>query len=233
MGFWRWFVLTARGWSTLSIFIRLSVSLLIGLVIGIDRGLKQRGAGIKTHALVCLGSAMVMLVSEYITMTFPGVNADMARMGAQVISGVGFLGVGTIIVTGRHQVRGLTTAAGLWTCACIGLAAGIGFVDGALYALILVIFIFKVFNRIDLYVREHANEFNFYIELSQGTGVAMFMDEMQKRNVKIVSMELDKSRFKGNGPSAIITLEIHDRHRKTTILSEIQSMDFIRFAEEI
>jgi putative Mg2+ transporter-C (MgtC) family protein len=229
---WFWLISAARGWGVLAIVIRLSVALIVGLVIGIDRGLKHRGAGIKTHSLVCLGSALVMLTSEYIAMQFPEVRADMNRMGAQVISGVGFLGVGTIIVTGRHQVRGLTTAAGFWTCACLGLAAGIGFIDGAVYALLFVVFIFKVFNRLDIFVREHAVVYDFYIEFATGSSVARFIDAMRNRGVKISNIELTKSRIKGEGPSAIITLEIRDRHVRETILGEIQSLEFVRFAEE-
>lgn len=78
-----------------------------------------------------------MIVNEFILRTFPSSNTDLARMGAQVISGIGFLGVGTIIVTGRNEVKGLTTAAGLWVCAGIGLAAGIGFIKGTILALLL------------------------------------------------------------------------------------------------
>ena len=118
-------------WNSVAICGRLALAILTGTVIGIDRGLKRRGAGIKTHALVCLGSALVMLTSEYMSMNFEQ-KADLARLGAQVISGVGFLGVGTILVTEKQRVRGLTTAAGLWACACVGLAIGIGFVEGAL-----------------------------------------------------------------------------------------------------
>ena len=108
MAVWNWIVDTAAGWSTLGVTLRLLLALIVGLVVGIDRELKRRGAGIKTHVLVCLGAAAVMITSEYLFVKFGG-DLDLSRMGAQVISGVGFLGVGTIIVTGRNQVRGLTT----------------------------------------------------------------------------------------------------------------------------
>ena len=89
--------------------LRLIFSMLVGLILGIDRAMKRRGAGVKTHVLVCLGSALVMLTSEYLMRTFPDAKADLTRMGAQVISGVGFLGVGTIMITGRNQVRQLAS----------------------------------------------------------------------------------------------------------------------------
>ena len=88
-----------------------------------------------------------MMTSEYMTHAFDA-KLDMARLGAQVISGIGFLGVGTILVTGKNQIRGLTTAAGLWTCACVGLAIGIGFAEGAIYTLVLMMITLKVLTRL-------------------------------------------------------------------------------------
>ncbi len=110
---WNWLLDAASSWNLLAITIRLLFALFVGLIIGIDRERKRRVAGIKTHILVCLGSALVMITSQYMMLTFGEVAADVSRMGAQVISGVGFLGVGTIIVTGRNQVKGLTTAASI------------------------------------------------------------------------------------------------------------------------
>ena len=140
ISFWRGLMDAASDWNSLAIFLRLVLAMIVGMAVGIDRGLKRRGAGVKTHVLVCLGSALVMMTSEYMTHTFDS-KLDIARLGAQVISGIGFLGVGTILVTGKNQIRGLTTAAGLWTCACVGLAIGIGFAEGAIYTLILMLYL--------------------------------------------------------------------------------------------
>ena len=194
MAVWKWIVETAATWTAVGIWIRLLFSLAVGMFIGIDRGLKRRGAGIKTHVLVCLGSAIVMLTSEYMFRTFPSAKADMARMGAQVISGIGFLGVGTIMVTGRNQVRGLTTAACLWVCACEGLAAGIGFVDGAFYGLILIAVTLKLLTRVDTMIHEHAKVFDFYLEFTSSRCVGAFMDTMRSKDVKIVSFDIAKGR---------------------------------------
>ena len=135
---WKWLVNTTASWSDLSILFRLLLALIAGLTIGIDREMKRRVAGIKTHVLVCLGAALVMITSQYMMVEF-GDMADISRMGAQVISGVGFLGVGTIIVTGRQQVKGMTTAAGLWASACMGLCIGAGFYLPALICCIFII----------------------------------------------------------------------------------------------
>ena len=158
---------------------------------------------------------------------------DVARLGAQVINGVGFLGVGTIMVTGRNQVRGLTTAAGLWACACIGLAIGIGFLDGAVLALLLVFFTFKVLNRIDGWMHKYAKVFDLYLEFPTNKCVSLFVDELHRQEIKIVSFELGKSKIKGEGPNAILCIEVKDRSRRPRIVDDIRNMDCVKFVEEL
>lgn len=223
----------ASGWSTEAILIRLLFSLVVGVLIGIDRGLKRRGAGIKTHALVCVGSALVMLTSEYISIQFPDIKADMARMGAQVISGVGFLGVGTIMVTGKNQVRGLTTAAGLWACACVGLAAGIGFLEGATYALILIVITLKLLTKIDVLIHNHATIFDFYLEFNSNRSIASFVDSLRQMDLRIVTFDISKGKIKGEGPSAVLTVEIHNKKLREDLLNQIRTMECVRFVEEL
>ncbi len=123
------FTTMLSGWTWGSIVIRIVVSLVIGMIIGIDRGAKRRGGGARTTITVCLGATMVMLMEQYLEEIYPE-RLDISRIAAQVISGVGFLGAGSILVSG-HQIKGLTSAASIWTCACVGLAVGIGFIDGA------------------------------------------------------------------------------------------------------
>lgn len=224
---------TAASWTAVGIWIRLLFSLVVGLVIGIDRAMKQRAAGVKTHVLVCMGSALVMLTSEYMVRMFPDAKADLTRMGAQVISGVGFLGVGTIMITGRNQVRGLTTAACLWVCACVGLAAGAGFVEGAAYALILIVVTLKILSKVDMMVHERANVFSFYLEFNANKSIAAFMDEIRAMNVRVSVFDITKNKIKGEGPSAVMTLEVKDKSLKKTLLHDIQMMEHVRYAEEL
>ena len=224
---------TSSNWSSSGILIRLLFSLLAGTVIGIDRAMKRRNAGVKTHALVCMGAALVMLTSEYLLRTFPESKIDITRMGAQVISGVGFLGVGTIMITGRNQVRGLTTAACLWLCACVGLAAGAGFLEGAIYALIFVIITLKFLAKVDVAVHEKANVFSYYLEFKANKSVVEFIDEMRAMNVRISTFDVTKSKLKGEGPSAVMTLYVKDKRLKKTLLHDIQMMDHVRFVEEL
>lgn len=222
----------AAGWNSSAVVIRLVFSVLVGMIVGIDRGFKRRGAGVKTHTLVCLGSTLVMLTGQYIYMNFEG-NMDISRMAAQVISGVGFLGVGTIIVTGRNQVRGLTTAAGLWSCACLGLAIGIGFVEGALVTVLLVIITLNLLSRVDGWLHRYARVFELYLEFSTNKCISSFVNEMHKQDIRIISFEIGKSRIKGEGPTALAVLEVRHRGKRPELMNYIRQMDSVKFVEEL
>ncbi len=223
---------TAEGWSTMGMVLRMVAALVIGTIIGIDRAMKRRGAGIKTHVMVCLGSALVMMTGEYMYIRYPD-SVDISRMGAQVVSGVGFLGVGTIIVTGRNQVRGLTTAAGLWACACLGLAVGIGFVEGAFITLILVVITLEILTKVDVLLHKYAKVFDLYVEFSTNKSVSTFIHDLRAKDIRISSFELGKSKIKGEGPNAIVCIEVHERNQRATVLEEIRSMDCVTFLEEL
>jgi len=121
------------------IILRLLLSVIMGGIIGAERQLHRKAAGLRTHVLVCIGSTLMMLVAIFIYYTFKEeTNIDPGRIVGNVISGIGFLGAGTIIVT-RGSIRGLTTAATLWVTAAVGLAIGCGFYFAALIATMLII----------------------------------------------------------------------------------------------
>jgi putative Mg2+ transporter-C (MgtC) family protein len=136
----------------LELTVRLILSILLGGIIGFERETINRPAGLRTHILVCLGSTIIMLVSLYIFHQFQGkANVDPGRIPAQVISGIGFLGAGTIIIEGA-TVKGLTTAASLWTVSAIGLAVGVGFYYGAVVATFLILLTLIAFNKLEWFV---------------------------------------------------------------------------------
>lgn len=231
LDFLEWIIHTTNEFSTLGITFRLLFALIVGLIVGIDRELKRRGAGIKTHVLVCIGSAMVMITSEYLVTNFAG-GVDISRMGAQVISGVGFLGVGTIIVTGRNQVRGLTTAASLWVCACVGLAAGSGYVQGVVIALILLVFTLRILGKLDVIVHRHAKVFDLYIEFADNKGITKFVEKMREEQNKINVMQIGKGDME-EGPNAVVSLEIKETTKRATLIDDLRCLEYIRFVEEL
>ena len=133
----------------MELLVRLTLACLLGGLIGIEREKNRHPAGFRTHILVCIGSSLIMLCNIYIFEEYKYyANIDPARLGAQVISGIGFLGAGTILKEGV-TVKGLTTAASLWSVAGIGLAVGLGFYSGAIFATILVLVTLVVFSRFE------------------------------------------------------------------------------------
>lgn len=142
------------------ILLRIVVAFILSSIIGMEREVRNQPAGLRTHILVCIGSTLVMLVSLHLFELYSGrTNMDPARLGAQVISGIGFLGAGTILKEGA-SIRGLTTAAGLWTVACIGLAVGAGFYIGAAVVAVGVVITLIVIRKIELkYIKTKNNYF--------------------------------------------------------------------------
>lgn len=131
------------------IIARLVLSMVIGGLIGMQREFQHNAAGFRTHTLVALGSCVAMLTNEYLFRVYCGMSGmDIARMGSYVISGIGFLGAGSIVKDGL-RIRGLTTAAGLWVVACLGLAAGAGFYLGAGAGALLVVLILAFLKTVE------------------------------------------------------------------------------------
>lgn len=169
--------------------LRLFLALFLSGWIGYERSIKSRAAGLRTHALVGTASALVMLTSEFIFEHYQllGATPDPARLGAQVISGIGFLGAGTII-QGRGSVKGLTTAASLWSVGTIGISVGIGFYPGAIITTVFIYILLRFakiiegdwINRIEtkrVFVRSATNDLSIYEELASKHQV--FLDGVQ------------------------------------------------------
>lgn len=176
--------------SLFTIFIRLLFALMFGTLVGVDRQMRHKGAGIKTHSLVCIASAAVMLLSEYLASEYG--SGDIARLGAQVISGVGFLGAGTIII-GKNKISGLTTAASIWACACFGLAIGVGFWQVALVGLILILFVFRSLRWIEDVVVRTSKCIDFHFKFKNDTEMAEFISNVRNiNNIKILDIIIDE-----------------------------------------
>ena len=166
----------------LAVALRIITAVLIGGTIGFEREMKNRAAGLRTYILVCLGSCIIMLTNQYIYQATG--TGDPVRMGAQVISGIGFLGAGTIIVTKRSQIKGLTTAAGLWATAGLGLAVGIGFYEAALAGAFAILIVITLMQRMDDRMRRHSNRLDVFVEISREYSLGDFL-----RQVKELDME--------------------------------------------
>ena len=215
-----------------SIVIRLVLSVICGGVIGLERGRAGRPAGFRTHILVCLGSTLAVLTNQYVYQEY-GVS-DPTRLGAQVISGIGFLGAGTIIVTGRHQVKGLTTAAGLWATACMGLAIGIGFYKGAIVSCFLISFVTVALHRLDSYMLTKSKVVDMYIEFNGSSSVNLVIEAIKSKMIHIDSIEIIKPYYGDTTAlAAILTLRLHQKKVRIDIVAAVSEIKGVQFAEEI
>lgn len=216
----------------ISITFRVILSVIIGGILGFERSRKSRPAGFRTYMLVCVSSALVMMTSQYIFNEFEG--TDPARLGAQVISGIGFLGVGTIIVTSRNQVRGLTTAAGLWTAACLGLAIGIGFYEGAIVVGLITLLIMTVFKKFDDYLNSNNAYINIYASFISIDVFDEFIEYCKTNDIKIKNIETTKSgNYDDKGIIAIMFLQFKKRISHVQIIQSLSAFEGLRHIEEL
>ncbi len=188
----------------ISITLRLLLAMVCGGAVGLEREQKRRPAGLRTYMLVCMGAALVMIVSQYMSIVYH--EADISRMGAQVISGIGFLGAGTIIVTGRQQVKGLTTAAGLWSVACLGLAIGIGFYQGAIICTVLIVIVLTVFQYMEIFFKQKTKDINFYIEVKKSSDIADVLSIIKENLMRVVSLEITKDKDESNNVVVLLSV---------------------------
>jgi len=219
-------------YNTVSVLVRLALAVICGGLVGLERGRKRRPAGFRTHMLVCLGAAMTMLISQHLWLR--GYTTDLSRLGAQVVSGIGFLGAGTILVTGRHQVKGLTTAAGLWASACIGLAIGAGFYIGALLAFVFVVLAITLFSHLETYLIASARNMNLYVEYYDSETLGRVIEGVKKMNVKIYDVEITKNRAAdGISTGAILSVRLPRALPHAVVMAEIASSDGVKSVEEL
>ncbi len=214
----------------LSIAVRLVLALLCGSVLGLDREKSRRPAGLRTYALVCVGAAVVMMTSQYV-FEMKGVG-DLLRMGAQVVSGIGFLGAGTIIVTGHRQVRGLTTAAGLWVAACIGLAAGIGFYSGAIMSTIIILLVLTWFHYFEEKISHKSSSMNLFVELESVRALGGVLRISRENHVTISDIEINKGRTLDEGAVVMLTASFSGAQNREGVLHLLSTATGVRHVEE-
>jgi len=216
-----------------TVCLRLCLAVLLGGVIGIERGANKHPAGFRTHILVCVGAALAMLTNQYIVDYFDP-PTDPGRLGAQVITGVGFLGVGTILVTGRYKIKGLTTAAGLWASACIGLAIGIGFYYGAIVAAALVFISLALLPKLEAKFYEHSRTLGIYAEIESIKNFKPFMGVIREMGIVVTETHLDKSAINLEGAYAIsLYLRLPKKMLVHDVLDELNKVPYVMIVEEI
>ena len=196
-----------RDFSVLSIAVRMTLAVVCGGIIGIEREYKRRPAGFRTHILICLGAAITTLTSQHIVFNMQ-MYTDLGRLGAQVVAGIGFIGAGTIIVTKRQRVKGLTTAAGLWTAAIIGLVCGAGFVECALFATLMVLVAELLLIKIEYRFAKKINDVTIYVEYKHAVAIEGIIRVLREHRMMLNDLEI--TRVSGEGDEhyycAVITI---------------------------
>ena len=165
--------------NTVTVVLRVLLAALAGALVGLEREFHGRAAGMRTHMMVALGAALAAMIGLF-TVHELGISSDPMRVGAQVISGVGFLGAGTILLRGGgSRITGLTTAAGLWTAASIGLAVGIGFYVGAFMTVVAAMLTFTLITSLEHFLNRKRQRMAIYLELENVDAVAPMLEMLR------------------------------------------------------
>lgn len=218
--------------------VRLLLAALCGGLIGMERGRRHRPAGLRTHMVVCIASALVMLTNEQ--MILAGDGGDMSRMGAQVISGIGFLGAGTILIDRQNRVRGLTTAAGLWASACIGLAIGSGYYLGGLLACALMLIVFVKFIDIEKKFVLRSRMMEIFVEFESADDLNCFLSEVTGYEYCVLTFEIVSPAVRisegwehGKPVAAHVSLWLPKRVRHEEAIRKLKNSEGLIALEEI
>ncbi len=227
-----------------SVVLRLLLAVFLGGLIGFERTRKRYPAGFRTYLLVCLGSALAMMFGQYnyyllesswldATQT-AGARTDITRLGAQVISGIGFLGAGTILVTERQEIKGATTAAGLWTSACMGLAIGVGFYECALIAFVLIILTMRVLYLIEQNLVENSRDMILYIDFASLDDLNGIISHIKSQGSHIYEVDINRGHNEiSRHPSAVFTIRLDKKVSHIQILKAISELGSVLFVDEL
>lgn len=212
--------------NTVSIVLRLFFAATIGALIGMERSSRHQVAGLRTFSLVCLGSALAQIVDLRCVAQMG--TGDPLRLAQGVINGIGFLGVGTIIVTRENHIKGLTTAATLWITAVLGICIGSGYVLGSVLAFFLVLVIIKFLAYWSRRLERYSQDIDMVLEVKDQAGVREVMEFMRKAGYRILLME--KTQFDGY---LHVHMEVNlgrrqDHYSLVDALYKLESVDYVQ-----
>jgi len=233
-----------RNLSISGVLLRLTLAMFFGGMIGLDRERKRRPAGLRTYMLVCIGAALAVVLGQYeATMLATqwadaaaktGAKADVARLGAQVINGIGFLGAGTIIVTNRQEVKGLTTAAGLWASACMGLAIGAGFYECVVVGFVLIFLCIRILPYFENKMIEHARNMNLYVEFLSIEDLGKIILRIKELGIQIYDVELSRgSEEKVRHPNALFMLRLNSGQVHARVMADLSGLSCVWSVDEV
>lgn len=226
--------------NVISTTVRLVLAILLGGMIGLERGAHNHAAGFRTHILVCVGACLAMLTNQYIFENLTFGMGDPARIGAQVITGVGFLGVGTIIMSGKYKIKGLTTASGLWASASVGLAVGIGFYSGAIIAAFLILITLTLLVKFEDIIYKYSRTLDLYMELKDIKLVRTILEELHAEKIKVIDTNLSSEQVVTSAIGLHLTLILPGKKIKSSkgaysdeVIQKLFNIDGVAYVEEL
>ena len=222
----------ADGFHMWGAVLRMVLAVVCGGIIGIEREYKRRPAGFRTHILICLGASLTTITSQYLYLEM-NMFTDLARLGAQVIAGIGFIGAGTIIVTKRRQVKGLTTAAGLVASAVLGLAIGAGFVEAALIVTALILVVELLLSRFEYFLMNISRTLNLYVEYKESKTLMDLSECMRRENVAVSDLQVTKSGAVSQNPCAIFSLDLPRKLSSEKLMVTLAEIEGVVSVEEL
>lgn len=222
-----------------SIIIRILLSVVCGGIIGFERGVKNQSAGLRTYIVVCLGAAMVMMTNQYVIALYGA--GDPTRMGAQVISGLGFLGAGMIVVTDNQKIKGLTTAAGVWGSAVLGLAIGIGFYTGAILATLAIVGVMTLFSPLKEHLKKRSKVVSFHLVCESVEAYNRVLIFLTTSDVKIIDMQNAVGNVlkwhvedeDSNSISCYLTLRLNESFQHLKVMEDLSQIAGVVYLEEL
>ena len=215
-----------------SVLLRTVLAMVFSGILGYEREKKGRPAGFRTYMVVCIGSEIAMMTGIFLSRELG--STDPSRIAAQVISGIGFLGAGTILVTRQNQVKGLTTAAGLWASACMGLAIGVGFYEAAIIACFFIWLVSSALHRLDHYILSTSKVMYIYIEFGETADISSFMTKIRVHGIRVEAIEITKANVGSDATvAAVLTLKSEQKRDHADLLALISEIQGVKFVEPI
>ena len=226
-----WIIEYLQEFNYASVAVRIALAMVFGGLIGLERGKLGRAAGMRTHILVCLGATITAMLGFFVNSL--GYSADPLRVAAQVVSGIGFLGVGTILIKGRFQITGLTTAACVWATATIGLALGVGFYEGAILGFLAAFLTITILHRLEYRLGKHQRRYGIYVEINDPTKIRDAITVLEERyDASGVQVTNSRSGLVGNvGIEANIN-NVKKEFPIAQLSSELEELDYVVYALE-
>ena len=214
-----------------AIALRLLSAVVCGAMVGLDREMRNKKAGLKTHVLVSVGAALCMIVSECVIVGREEITTDATRIAANVITGVGFLCAASLVTRKNGSKHGLTTAAGLWTTSVIGLACGCGWVEVGLLTSVIVLLVFSLLGRVDAYITKISRGFDLYAEVDGFDEVPHLLAELHAHRVQFSDLDVSKS----STGTAIVRLVCITEHlgEKQQVADDLRALGYVRLLELI